>query len=192
MAYVIYPECTNDTIRKKEIDLMSPFSKKDIYPQTGNVVCMICAPEKRAIAKGNRFDGVDTVEDTKPWVDIYTHGIIGRDTEIGNGTNVIIAAKVNSMTNMDLVAIEPKPISDKYSGKDNYGRLKSVFIEELKTTTEEMLFERCEHLIWLSSYAANNPRSDYHWQCDACYDECQRRKKPEIYKKAYKEVSESI
>jgi hypothetical protein len=191
MAYVIYPECTNDAIRKKEIDLMSPLSKKHIYPQTGNEVCMTCAPEKRVIAKGNRFDGIDTVEDTKPWIDIYNpNAVISNDSEIGNGTNVTIIAKVNSMTNMDLVSIKPKTVNDKYSGKDNYGRLKSVFIEELKTTSEELLFEKCKHLIWLSSYAGNNPRSDYHWQCDACYDECQSRGKPEIYTKAYEKVSE--
>ena len=35
--------------------------------------------------------------------------------------------------------------------------------------------------MWLSAYAANNPRSDYHWQCDACYDEAIRRGDEGLY-----------
>ena len=30
--------------------------------------------------------------------------------------------------------------------------------------------EETERMIWLSAFANNNPRSDYHWRCDACYD----------------------
>lgn len=41
-------------------------------------------------------------------------------------------------------------------------------------------------MIWLSAYASNNPRSDYHWQCDACYDECKKRGKEDIYNRAHK------
>ena len=59
MAYVIYPVCLNDDHRKKEVDLRSPFSNKDIYPQDGNEVCMICATEKRVIANGNSFDLIE-------------------------------------------------------------------------------------------------------------------------------------
>lgn len=42
--------------------------------------------------------------------------------------------------------------------------------------------------IWLSAYANNNPRSDYHWQADACYDEAARRGKPELYVQAYEKA----
>jgi hypothetical protein len=54
---------------------------------------------------------------------------------------------------------------------------------------EKKLREECESKIWLSAYAANNPRSDFHWQCDACYDECKKRNKENIYDTAYKAVS---
>jgi hypothetical protein len=70
--------------------------------------------------------------------------------------------------------------------KDNYGKPRSEYIEKLKTLDEEKLFEETKNKIWLSAYASNNPRSDYHWHCDACYDECNRRERPDIYTKAYK------
>lgn len=36
------------------------------------------------------------------------------------------------------------------------------------------------------------PRSDYHWQADACYDEAARRGKPELYTQAYNRVRASV
>ncbi len=44
--------------------------------------------------------------------------------------------------------------------------------------------------VWLSAYASNNPRSDYHWQCDLCYDEAVRRGGVDapLYNKAHKAV----
>jgi hypothetical protein len=78
-----------------------------------------------------------------------------------------------------------------YEGKDNYGKPKSIFLKQLADGDDAFLFEQCKHFIWLSAYAANNPRSDYHWQCDACYDECDRRGKvKEIYSVAHKQVSQ--
>jgi len=58
--------------------------------------------------------------------------------------------------------------------------------------TNAELGEACEDKIWLSAYADNNPRSDYHWQCDACYDECVARDKVNIYELAHKRVSSSV
>lgn len=78
---------------------------------------------------------------------------------------------------------------DKYEGKDNYGQPKSIFLDKLAKATEEELFKLCQDFIWLSAYTSNNPRSDYHWQCDACYDECYRRDKLDIYSRAHKKVS---
>lgn len=46
--------------------------------------------------------------------------------------------------------------------------------------------------IWLSAYADSNPRSDYHWQADACYDEARRRGKPELYQQAWDAVKEEL
>ena len=70
---------------------------------------------------------------------------------------------------------------DKYTGRDNYGNLKSDYLQKLTTLTDKELREKCSQMIWLSAYANNNPRSDYHWQCDACYDECSSRGKSDIY-----------
>ena len=75
---------------------------------------------------------------------------------------------------------------DKCDGKDNYGKPKSDYLTKLAEMDDASLFEEMKSKIWLSAYAANNPRSDYHWQCDACYDEGQRRKKPELYERAHR------
>ncbi len=80
----------------------------------------------------------------------------------------------------------------KYEGKDNYGNPKQEYLDELLIMDNKKLRDTCEEMIWLSAYANNNPRSDYHWQCDACYDEATRRGKPEIYSQAHKYVSSSI
>ena len=67
------------------------------------------------------------------------------------------------------------------------------YIEKLKASTDEELYEACRQMIWLSAYAGNNPHSDYHWQCDACYAECKSRGKvDQIYSKAYEAVARSI
>jgi hypothetical protein len=60
---------------------------------------------------------------------------------------------------------------------------------KLLAMTDKALFDECKSMIWLSAYASNNPRSDYHWQCDACYDECVRRGQPQIYDEAHKAAS---
>lgn len=68
---------------------------------------------------------------------------------------------------------------------DNKGNLRSDFTEMLAGLTDDDLVEKTEHYVWLSGYAANNPRSDYHWQCDACYDEANRRQKPWLYQRGW-------
>lgn len=77
----------------------------------------------------------------------------------------------------------------RYLGNDNYGHPKADYIASLHGMTEEQLRDACKQMIWLSTYAGNNPRSDYHWKVVACYDECERRKRPNIYKRAYSSVS---
>ncbi len=69
----------------------------------------------------------------------------------------------------------------KYKGKDNDGNLKSDYLAKLTAMTDDQLRHECNDKIWLSAYASNNPRSDFHWQCDACYDECKQRNRPDIY-----------
>lgn len=66
---------------------------------------------------------------------------------------------------------------------------RNEYTKKLIDLTDNELLAECESMIWLSAYANNNPRSCYHWQCDLCYDECMRRNKPEIYKKAHKQAS---
>ncbi len=74
---------------------------------------------------------------------------------------------------------------DKYAGNDNYGKPKDVFIQTVHDADAAALAEMADKYIWLSAYAGNNPRSDYHWQCDAVYDECQRRGRTDIFNDAH-------
>lgn len=76
-----------------------------------------------------------------------------------------------------------------YTGTDNSGKPKSAYIDRIKAMDDAALFGETESKIWLSAFAANNPRSDYHWHCDACYDECQRRGRVDIYVDAHKKAS---
>jgi hypothetical protein len=80
---------------------------------------------------------------------------------------------------------------EKYAGNDNHGNPKSVYLERIADADDETLETETKNKIWFSAYAANNPRSDHHWHCDACYDECVKRGKPEIYQRAYKRASAS-
>jgi hypothetical protein len=75
---------------------------------------------------------------------------------------------------------------------DNYGKPRAIYINGLRQMDDAALEKECERKIWLSSYATNNPRSDYHWQCDACYAECDRRGSVAIYERAYKAVERQV
>lgn len=72
---------------------------------------------------------------------------------------------------------------------DNHNQPKINYLGKLVEKSDKELEAECEQMIWLSAYANNNPRSDYHWQCDACYDECDRRGNTKIYSRAHKTVS---
>lgn len=74
----------------------------------------------------------------------------------------------------------------KYRGKDNYGVLKSVYLQKVINTPEADLPKLCYDAIWLSAYANNNPRSDFHWQVDAVFEILQSRGLSEIYSDAHK------
>lgn len=76
----------------------------------------------------------------------------------------------------------------KYSGKSNYGKPKTEYLTKLIKMSDEELFTETKEKIWLSAYAANNGRSDYHWHCDGTYDEWRRRGKDNQYDKAHKQV----
>jgi hypothetical protein len=79
-----------------------------------------------------------------------------------------------------------------YTGNDNYGKPKQQYLDKLAAQDEKELYESCKQMIWLSAYASNNLRSDYHWQCDACYDECKKRGKEDIYNRAHKANMEAV
>ena len=79
-----------------------------------------------------------------------------------------------------------------YKGNDNYGNPKSDYLEKLTGMTDKELASECGKIIWLSAYANNNPRSDYHWQGDACYDETKHRNKVYLYDNAYKSISQEV
>lgn len=76
-----------------------------------------------------------------------------------------------------------------YTGLDNYKHPRREFLDKIEQQDDVTFQKTTEQYIWLSAFAGNNPRSDYHWQCDACYDEAQVRGKPEIYTRAYKQVA---
>ncbi len=76
-----------------------------------------------------------------------------------------------------------------FEGNDNHGKPKSEYLNKLHNMGVKELGKECEGMIWLSAYANNNPQSDYHWKCDACYDECARRHQEYVYTAAHKRAS---
>jgi len=72
-----------------------------------------------------------------------------------------------------------------YQDNDNYGKPKSAYLKKIAAMSDEDLLRETEDKIWLSAYASNNPRSDYHWHVDALYDEWKRRGKEYQYAVAY-------
>jgi hypothetical protein len=82
----------------------------------------------------------------------------------------------------------PAPLSN----PDNSAEKQEAYCKGLETLTDDGLLGEAQKKIWLSGFANNNPRSCYHWQADACYDEAQRRAKPEIYKNAYDAVLREV
>lgn len=73
----------------------------------------------------------------------------------------------------------------KYQGRDQAGNPKIDFLVRLQALSDEAFSKQAAELVWLSAYAINNRRADYHWQADACYDEAQFRGKPELYQQAF-------
>ena len=76
--------------------------------------------------------------------------------------------------------------------KDNYGKPRQDWADGLAGLTDAEFVDKAAHAIWLSAYANNNPRSDYHWQADVCYDESVRRKNTDLYQRAYDRVAKQV
>jgi hypothetical protein len=87
----------------------------------------------------------------------------------------------------------PEPTAPKLTmtGKDNYGRPRQDYADKLAGLDEAGYLAQAEQAIWLAAFASNNPRSDYHWQADACYDEAVRRGNPNLYTQAHAAASKS-
>jgi hypothetical protein len=79
----------------------------------------------------------------------------------------------------------------KVNGNGNYGIPRQKFADKLHAMSDEEYLKFAKDRIWLSAYAINNPRSDYHWQADVCYSEAEARGKPELYTQAYEEAKAS-
>lgn len=73
-----------------------------------------------------------------------------------------------------------------YEGNDNYGRPKIDYVNNLSAMNDSDLEMETYNMIYHSARCANNPRADWHWMVDACYDQCKERE-GDIYKKAYDE-----
>lgn len=73
-------------------------------------------------------------------------------------------------------------------GRTNHSVPCQHFADSIGASDDEQFVQTATEIIWLSAYASNNTRSDYHWQASACYYEAQRRGKPELYQQAYDEA----
>lgn len=68
---------------------------------------------------------------------------------------------------------------------DNNGHPSSDYVAKVAAMDDDALIAETSNKVWLSGYAANNPRSDYHWHVDALYDEAKRRQKPWLYQRGW-------
>ncbi len=76
-------------------------------------------------------------------------------------------------------------------GKDNSGNPRLNYVRRVLEMTEAGYLKEAEHKIWLSAYAANNPKSDYHWHIDALFW-IGERNFPGLYDRAYKRASPTL
>lgn len=92
----------------------------------------------------------------------------------------------------------PQNVLEHYSfqGNDNYKNPRLDYVKKVFGMTREELLKETEQKIWLSAYANNNPRSDYHWHVDACYDACKKfSNDPDqnpLYSEAYEQARASV
>lgn len=73
---------------------------------------------------------------------------------------------------------------NKYAGNDNYGRPKSQYLVGIVAMDDDKLSSETYQMIYHSARCNNNPRADWHWMVDACYDECAKRA-GDLYQKAF-------
>jgi hypothetical protein len=81
-----------------------------------------------------------------------------------------------------------RPITPRYTGNDNYGRPKADYLTKISEMDDEQIEVECYQMIFQSARCNNNPRSDWHWMVDSCYDEAKKRdENARIYDSAYKQ-----
>lgn len=68
---------------------------------------------------------------------------------------------------------------------------KETYASKLSEMDDRAFVEEVAERCWLSAFAGNNPRSNYHWQADACYDEAKRRAKPWLYQRGWNKSYQS-
>ena len=85
----------------------------------------------------------------------------------------------------------PYAADSKYQGNDNYGKPRSEYLSRIAAMDDAALLEETEQKIWLSAYASNNRRSDYHWHVDVCYSEWSFRGKEDQYTVAFEAAKRS-
>lgn len=76
-----------------------------------------------------------------------------------------------------------------YKGLDNSGQPKLRYLNKICQMSEDEIYQETKNKIWLSAYASNNHRSDYHWQCDYCWNVLSFRGLSDVYKAAWEAVS---
>jgi len=86
-------------------------------------------------------------------------------------------------------AVTVHPIENdsiKVDGRDNDDKPAQLYADRVWAKTDDELRKETESKIWLSAFANNNPRSDYHWHVDVCYAVCQYRDNTgAMYQQAY-------
>lgn len=66
-------------------------------------------------------------------------------------------------------------ILSNYTGNDNYGRPRSDYLAKIAAMSDHDLGRECYQMIYHATRCSNNPRADWHWKADACYDESAKR-----------------
>lgn len=95
-----------------------------------------------------------------------------------------MADKTTAMTDIDILAA----LNEQFTGEDNYGRPKAVYCKKIMDMSSDELFKEAKGKIWLSAFANNNPRSDYHWHVDAIYALYRLRNDLDSYRQAFRQV----
>lgn len=68
---------------------------------------------------------------------------------------------------------------------DNHRMMPAREPIDWQSKNDDDFVKDAETQIWLSAFAANNPRAPAHREADAAYEESRRREKPWLYQQAW-------